>query len=159
MRNCKLESKFANLCIIISVRLYYKYLNLTTSTTKDHLLALITDKDYKLRTRHESTKHFTIVEAVHVLATIATNLVTTDNACCGNHHTIIDAMLVAVDDPAYAVYTTSSSKTCLRCKAVRYCLQECQQSYWTCGHKTICNHFHESAKSIICGIGGDRVGG
>ncbi|KAK8473020.1 hypothetical protein PHAVU_001G043700 [Phaseolus vulgaris] len=68
----------------------------------------------------------------------------------GDHHqALADAMpgvLSSADDslcPVCAVCATPSSKKCSRCKAVLYCSQECQQSHWRSGHKTVCKDFRE----------------
>ncbi|KAG2390143.1 hypothetical protein LR48_Vigan07g247400 [Vigna angularis] len=63
------------------------------------------------------------------------------------HHALADAMpgvLSSADDSLCAVCATPSSKKCSRCKAVLYCSQECQQSHWRSGHKTVCKDFHQA---------------
>nr|KYP42903.1 Ubiquitin carboxyl-terminal hydrolase 19 [Cajanus cajan] len=51
----------------------------------------------------------------------------------------------AAADPLCAVCATRATKKCSRCKAVRYCSQECQQSHWKSGHKTVCKDFHDAS--------------
>ncbi|MED6150995.1 hypothetical protein PIB30_078037 [Stylosanthes scabra] len=43
-----------------------------------------------------------------------------------------------LDDPSCAACGSRATKKCSRCKAVRYCSQECQQSHWKSGHKVQC---------------------
>ncbi|MED6144856.1 hypothetical protein PIB30_019476 [Stylosanthes scabra] len=43
-----------------------------------------------------------------------------------------------LDDPSCAACGSRATKKCSRCKAVRYCSQECQQSHWKSGHKAKC---------------------
>ncbi|XP_015972285.1 ubiquitin carboxyl-terminal hydrolase 18 [Arachis duranensis] len=43
-----------------------------------------------------------------------------------------------LDDPSCAACGARATKKCSRCKAVRYCSQECQQSHWKSGHKAKC---------------------
>ncbi|GAU17666.1 hypothetical protein TSUD_07270 [Trifolium subterraneum] len=42
------------------------------------------------------------------------------------------------DDPVCAVCASRGVKRCSRCKSVRYCSTECQQSHWKSGHKDKC---------------------
>ncbi|KAK7383417.1 hypothetical protein VNO78_29096 [Psophocarpus tetragonolobus] len=69
----------------------------------------------------------------------------------GDHHALAESMptaaaaAAAADDPVCAVCATPASKKCSRCKAVRYCSQECQLSDWRSGHKTVCKHVHDSS--------------
>lgn len=42
------------------------------------------------------------------------------------------------DEPVCAVCASHATKKCSRCKGVRYCSTECQQSHWNSGHKKKC---------------------
>ncbi|KAJ1430155.1 Zinc finger, MYND-type [Sesbania bispinosa] len=52
---------------------------------------------------------------------------------------------LAADDPICAVCATHATKKCSRCKAVRYCSTECQQSHWRSGHKAKCKDSQSGA--------------
>ncbi|XP_019436178.1 PREDICTED: ubiquitin carboxyl-terminal hydrolase 18-like [Lupinus angustifolius] len=47
-------------------------------------------------------------------------------------------VLPAVDHTFCAVCGKQGTKICSRCKTLRYCSQECQQSHWRSGHKADC---------------------
>ncbi|XP_061368081.1 ubiquitin carboxyl-terminal hydrolase 18-like [Gastrolobium bilobum] len=62
-----------------------------------------------------------------------------------NHpHTAPMVGVLAADDPICAVCATHATKKCSRCKAVRYCSRECQQSHWNSGHKTNCKDVRDT---------------
>eukprot|EP00258_Populus_trichocarpa_P030258 XP_024446277.1 ubiquitin carboxyl-terminal hydrolase 18-like [Populus trichocarpa] len=64
-----------------------------------------------------------------------------------SNHTVIDPSIVnqameAEEDSLRCVNCgISGSKTCSRCKSVRYCSQGCQEAHWKAGHKLQCKDF------------------
>ncbi|OIW03997.1 hypothetical protein TanjilG_30273 [Lupinus angustifolius] len=52
--------------------------------------------------------------------------------------TSMPGVLATVEDASCAVCGKKGSKKCSRCKAVRYCSQECQHLDWRSGHQTSC---------------------
>ncbi|XP_027329818.1 ubiquitin carboxyl-terminal hydrolase 18-like [Abrus precatorius] len=85
-----------------------------------------------------------VAVGVHIFVkTTASKYFEVDANFEGDQHPLPDAMpgILAAGDTLCAVCATRATKKCSRCKAVRYCSQECQQSHWKSGHKTTCKDF------------------
>ncbi|KAL2318000.1 hypothetical protein Fmac_031876 [Flemingia macrophylla] len=93
-----------------------------------------------------------VAVGVHIFVkTTASKYFEVDANFEGDHHHhqhhLADAMpgVLAAADSLCAVCATPATKKCSRCKAVRYCSQECQQSHWKSGHKSVCKDFHDAS--------------
>ncbi|KAK7261002.1 hypothetical protein RIF29_27305 [Crotalaria pallida] len=77
------------------------------------------------------------------------------NSITTSSTTTMPGVLAAVDNPC-AVCGNEATKICSRCKAVRYCSQECQQSHWISGHKVNCKKSaqNKATKRMALATGG-----
>ncbi|XP_057426736.1 ubiquitin carboxyl-terminal hydrolase 18-like isoform X2 [Lotus japonicus] len=68
----------------------------------------------------------------------------------GEHHSPSASMpgVLAADNAVCTVCSAHATRRCSRCKAVRYCSTECQQSHWKSGHNVKCKYSQEATGAL-----------